>query len=517
MKIIHNKNIYRSLLIVSFILLNALILYGIGQALLFFNEGAERKQMLHLDALPENNYISKVTWTNLENTGLKIETNNLKRIENHYLLALLAKSQALKNNLTNGLDNFYTENPLIELEKLISQNKKSKVSIDATTISHELSLDFYSEDGQLVVITDKCVAEFQNIYQDNKFITTIKDTVAYKNILLLEDGFWKIRQSQKIAPEKSIFVKDTLLLSNYKVIDKIIFKNNLPFTIKGINYYPQKTPWNMFGKNFDEKIIAKDFELIKNAKLNTIRIFVPFESFGASEIDENKLNQLEKMMVLAQEQDLAVMITLFDFYGNYSPDHWTITHKHAETIVKKLNTYQNILAWDIKNEPDLDFENRGKQNVIPWIESMAEVIKFNTNQMITIGCYNGEEAIKLEKYVDFISFHFYDDINKINTVYDSVNNNTKKPVVIQEFGLSSTRSFWNWFGNSINDQKNHHKVCQKFFKEKNINFVSWTLYDFNAIPDAVAGKKFWVKHKQKNFGFIDVNGKEKPSFEFISN
>jgi hypothetical protein len=137
--------------------------------------------------------------------------------------------------------------------------------------------------------------------------------------------------------------------------------------------------------------------------------------------------------------------------------------------------------------------------------------------MITIGCYNGEEAIKLEKYVDFISFHFYDDINKINTVYDSVNNNTKKPVVIQEFGLSSTRSFWNWFGNSINDQKNHHKVCQKFFKEKNINFVSWTLYDFNAIPDAVAGKKFWVKHKQKNFGFIDINGKEKPSFEFISN
>jgi hypothetical protein len=517
MKIIHNRNVYRGGLIFTFILLNVFILLGIGKILSFFNEGADRKQMLHLEVVPVDNFSPKVLWTKLENPGRIMEPNSLKKLEKHYLFGVLAKNQALKNNLTTGLDDFYTDNPLNEIKKIIAQNKNLKASIDGTTLSHQLSLEFYSDDGQLAVITDKCVVEYQNLYQDDKFIASVKDTVAYKNVLLLEDGFWKSRQIVKITPEPFIPEKDTISVSDYTVKNKIIYKKNQPFVIKGINYYPQKTPWEMYGEKYDEKIIASDFELIKNSNLNTIRIFVPFKDFGEAEIDENKLNKLVKTVELAQENDLSVIVTLFDFYGNYSPDNWTITHRHAEKIIKSLNTFSNILAWDIKNEPDLDYNSRGDYNVIPWIESLEKLIRIHTKQLITVGCYNGEKAVEIEKYVDFISFHFYDDINEIKTTYEKIDSKTKKPIVVQEFGLSSTQNFWNWFGNNQEDQKNHHRICQKFFKEKNAHFVSWTLYDFDAVPDAVAGKKFWIKHKQKNFGFIDRAGKKKPSFQFISN
>jgi hypothetical protein len=515
LKIFNNKNMYRALIILSFIIVNGFILFGLGQVLLFFNEGAERTQMLNLEPESENYFLPKVEWIKTDNLGRKMEPHNLKKIEKHYLFALISKNQALKTNQIKGLNDFYTQNPLEEIKTLINYNKTNNTTFDATTISHQLSLEFYSDDGKFVVITDKLVHEFQNIYQDKQWLGSIYDTVAYKNILLLEDGFWKIRQSIKINPTDSIIkINDKKAL--FTVKEKNILKNNKPYLIKGINYYPQQTPWKMFEDAFDEEIIKKDFEIIKNAGLNTIRIFVPFESFGQANIDENKLQRLQKTIELANKYDLAVIITLFDFYGDYSPAAWTITHRHAESLVKALHTNKNILAWDIKNEPDLDFPNREEYNVLPWLKSIINIIKKETNQLVTVGFYNGQQALKLEDEVDFLSYHFYDDIETIETSYNTVNNASKKPVVIQEFGLSSTRTFWNWFGNSLNNQKAHHQKCQIFFKKNDVSFVSWTLYDFDQIPDEVAGKKFWVKHKQKNFGFINTKGKKKPAFEFIS-
>lgn len=502
-------------MVFSFILLNGLILFGIGQVLMFFNQGAERTQMLHLELEPEDNYLPKVNWIKTDNPGRRMEAHNLKRIEKHYLYGLLAKSQALKTNQMKGLDDFFTKNPLEEIKTVINNNSNQKSSIDGTSLQHQLSLDYYSDDGQFAVITDKFVEEFQNIYVNNQWVASVQDTVAYKNILLLEDGFWKIRQAVKIAPE-IIESKKEDTSKVFEIKEKQILKNKEKFTIKGINYYPQKTPWTMFEDEFDEKIIKRDFELIKQAGLNTIRIFVPFVDFGQAKVDEAKLNRLIKTVELAEKENLSVIVTLFDFYGDYSPQSWTITHRHAEIIVNALKAFKNILAWDIKNEPDLDFESRGEHNVIPWLTSVIQTIRSETNQLITVGFYDGQQAIKLNEQVDFISYHFYDDISNLKHSFKAVNQATKKPVVIQEFGLSSTRTFWNWFGNSLNNQKTHHQICQDFFKTNEVSFVSWTLYDFDQIPDGVAGKKFWVKHKQKNFGFIDKKGKKKPAFDYIS-
>ena len=46
-----NKNIYRAGLIVTFVALNALVLFGLSSVLAWLNTGAERTGMLHTEVL----------------------------------------------------------------------------------------------------------------------------------------------------------------------------------------------------------------------------------------------------------------------------------------------------------------------------------------------------------------------------------------------------------------------------------------------------------------------------------
>ena len=89
----------------------------------------------------------------------------------------------------------------------------------------------------------------------------------------------------------------------------------------------------------------------------------------------NKLDKLKLVLDTALKQNIKVVITLFDFYGNYDVLDWTLNQRHAERIVETFKDHEAILAWDIKNEPNLDFESRGKENVIAWLDFMLILIK----------------------------------------------------------------------------------------------------------------------------------------------
>ncbi|OIQ20162.1 MAG: glycosyl hydrolase family 5 [Flavobacterium sp. MedPE-SWcel] len=514
---INNKNIYRILLLTSFIGLNIALLFGISNVLGYLNTGAERTSMLHLERETINTYLPKVHWTSLENPGRKMEKQTLEEIENDYLFAWHIKNRALKTNNKEGVADFYTDSSRVAIYNIIKYNKKHKTTIESTSIVHHPELEFYSADGQLIVFTDKNVIEYQKTFQDEKLVTIVKDTATYKILMLLEDGFWRIRHMKRM--EKKNVSNDTINTSTsiYTVMGKKILKKNKPFTIKGINYYPKNSPWDMYGDNFNTDTIANDFDIIKKSGLNTIRIFVPYEDFGKADIDTTKIEKLRKVLDLAETKKLATVVTLFDFYGDYSVNDWTLTHRHAEKIVTTFKNHPAILAWDIKNEPDLDFKSRGKEQVTAWLENIIPLIKqWDPNHLVTIGWSNTDDAIHLIELVDFISYHYYQNIKHFTDKQNVLQNATKKPVVLQEFGVSSYTGFWNWFGNDEDDQAEFHKKMQAVFKEKQLAFISWTLYDFESVPSAVVGKKPWVRNKQKAFGFIDDKGNKKPSYLYIS-
>ncbi|PWH82003.1 glycosyl hydrolase family 5 [Algibacter marinivivus] len=499
-----NKNILRSVLVLSYIAIIALVLFGIGSLYSYLNTGADRSTMLHTEIKKIDQYLPKLEWAPLNNEGRPMDAQTLNALQNDYLDAWYVKHVAYKTNTLAGIEDYYTENARKNITAFVAQNKLNHIAIEGTTLEHHLSLDFFSEDGQLAVVTDKNVIEFKRVFENYTLQLETKEQSTYKLIFLLEDGFWRIRHMIK---EKS---------KDYK--NKFAHASTEVSKVKGINYYPQASPWDMYGDKFDAAIITKDFKIIKEAGLNSIRIFIPYEDFGKANVKPEKLTKLKTVLNLAEAEKLKVVATLFDFYGDYTVLNWTLNQHHAETIVSALKDHSALLAWDIKNEPNLDFESRHKDLVIAWLDNMIDLVKStDPKHPVTIGWSNAESATILKDKLDFISFHYYEDLDDLEATYKHLKSEvTNKTIAITEFGLSSYKGFWNPFGNNEDDQSDYHKKAQGIFSENDINFMSWTLYDFTEIPKEVVGRLPWRKQAQEHFGFIDQNGETKPAFKYIS-
>lgn len=499
-----NKNILRSILVLSYIAILAFVLFGIGSLFSYLNTGADRSSMLHTEIKKVDQYLPKLEWAVLENEGRLMDAQTLNAIQNDYLDAWYVKQVAYKTNTLAGIDDYYTESARENIIAFVEQNASTNISLEGTTLEHHITLEFFSEDGQLAVITDKDVIEYKRVFENEILVLETKEQSTYKVILLLEDGFWRIRHMIK---EQSQDVKEDFNSAT----------NIIP-AINGINYYPQASPWNMYGDQFDVDTIIKDFKIIKKAGLTSIRIFVPYDDFGKANVNSEKLNKLKLVLDVAQTENLKVVVTLFDFYGDYSVLNWTLNQRHAETIVSNLKNHPALLAWDIKNEPNLDFESRGESLVIDWLDNMIDLVKTTDSiHPITIGWSNIESATILKNKLDLISFHFYEDLNELESKFKNLKIEvSNKPIAITEFGLSSYKGIWNPFGFNEEDQSAYHKKAQDIFKNNNINYMSWTLYDFAEIPKEVVGRLPWRKRAQMYFGFINQAGETKPAFKHIS-
>ncbi len=500
-----NKNIIHGLLIGAYVLLVVIIVFGISAVYSYLNTGADRSSMLHIKIEAPEHYTPKVVWKPINNEGRPIDEQTLKTIESDYLDAWYVRHVAYKTNLKEGIYDFYTANARKAIFNTINLNRADNTTIESTTLEHHPEFLFFSEDGQLAVLKDDNVVEYKRVYKANKLVLETTEIANYKVVLLLEDGFWRIRH---LVKEPAI---NSLDIIKNKPLSKI--------DIKGINYYPQATPWNLFGDDFNIETIDQDFKIINKANLNTIRLFIPYDGFGKASVIPNKLKKLKQVLDTAEVNHLKVIVTLFDFYGDYSVLDWTLNHKHATTIVSEFKNHNAIAAWDIKNEPDLDFKSRGESLVTSWLYKMATLVKTIDNKHpVTIGWSNAKSATILKDEIDFVSFHYYKDLDRLETTYKNLKASIpNKPIVLSEFGISSYNGLWNPLGTTEKSQANYFKKAQAILKQNKIPFMSWTLYDFKTVPKKVVGNLPWRKNAQKEFGFINTNGEKKPSFKYISN
>lgn len=244
-----SKNILRTILIASYIMLVALIISGVSALFSYLNTGADRSTMLHTEIQKVEQYLPKVTWAPLNNEGRPINSQNLSALQNNYLDAWYVKQIAYKTNKPAGIKDYYTDNARENLFNFIELNKAQNITIDATTLEHHPTLEFYSEDGQLAVVTDDNVVEYKRVFKNDTLILETTETSTYKMVFLLEDGFWRTRHLVKENTKIQELDNAQISLNNFK--------------IKGINYYPQASPWNMYGDKFNLDTISKDLKIIK--------------------------------------------------------------------------------------------------------------------------------------------------------------------------------------------------------------------------------------------------------------
>ncbi len=503
---ITKRHIKQLSIIVLFILINFIIVSIVSKIYYEFNSGADRTTSLHIELKNNDYYRPKVTLKASNSKGRKLNPEVLKNIEKDYLNAWYVKSYALKYNDVDSFRDFYTDSAQVKLTEMIQHNLKNKISVESTSLQHELDIQFFSEDGQLVFLKDLNVEEIINVSENGAYILKEKSFNDYDVVLLLEDGFWRIRHLIKTKSEE-------------KKLPKVATVKPLDFKVKGINYYPQKTPWLEFWNQFNESIIDEDFKKIKKLKFNTIRIFIPFEEFGKGTLSEQKINNLKKTLNLADKNQLKVILTFFDFYSDYRISDYTICDRHLEQIITEIKDHKAILQYDIKNEPDLDFKNHTKTKVLNWLSFISERIKkYDNKTPITIGWSSAVHAHHLKDEVDAVSFHYYEKPNRFFETYTNLKSKTDKPIIVQEYGKHSYNSFWFPFSNTEASQADYYQQMQKQFELfDNINFVSWTLYDFPKIDSSVFGNLPHKIQPQKNYGIIDVHGNYKEASKFVLN
>ena len=504
MKIIKRK-IKQASIVIVFILTNLLIFSIVSKIYYEFNSGGDRTKALHIE-LDNNAYYFPSIDIKIKNSkGRKLNLEVLKNIKKDYLNAWYVKSYALKNNDTESFRDFYTDSAQVKLTEIINYNHKNKITVASTTLKHNLEILYFSEDGQLLFLKDKNVEEISEISQNGIPIHKEITMNDYDVVLLLEDGFWRVRH---------------LIKTKHKENNAVKIKHLIPkaFKIKGINYYPQNTPWFEFWKKFNPLIIDDDFKKINKLKLNTVRIFIPYKLFGKATVFEEQLKNLKTTLDLAEKNDLKIILTLFDFYGDYNIANYNLCDRHIEQIIAKVKNHKALLQYDIKNEPDLDFKKYSAKKVLNWLRFIAERIKkYDSNTPVTIGWNSSEKAHLLESELDVVSYHYYKNPKDFIAHHKALLTKTNKPIVVQEFGKHSYNSFWFPFSNSEISQAKYHKEIQEQFNLlENINYVNWTLYDFPNIDSKVFGYLPQHIFPQKNYGLIDVNGNYKESSKFLT-
>ncbi len=502
-----NKNIYRGLLILSAVAIYGLVLLGISSAIAFMNSGADRSFMLNLDVEMKSVYRPQVSIETGQNEGRGIDATGLRKLQRDYLNSWYTRNEAFKYNDPILLKDYHTDSAYAKLKRIIELNRSTGVIVEQTTLSHNISLDFYSADGRLAVISDRDVELYRKVNKNGQIVSNTKDSSNFQVVLFLEDNYWRVRHFLRKYSSSPI-ESDTIAVKNF---DTQVHK------IKGVNYYPKDRAWKMFGAGFDPKTIGLDMIKVKEMGLNTVRIFVPYEEFGAEEVSDQHLQQLLRFMNITASHDIRVIVTLFDFYGNYDLSDWTLSLRHGRTVVNALKDHPALLGWDLKNEPDLDFKNRGKERVLAWLKELNAMVKsIDPNHPVTIGWSNATAATLLSSEVDYISFHYYGSISEFQTSYQVLKSSSSgKSVILQEYGLSSYSGIWNLFSGSEIKQADYHAEMQELLAKNQVPFLFWTLYDFSSVPEEVTGSRPWRRRPQRFYGCINSDGIPKASFTHL--
>jgi len=511
---IKDRKFFRVIFFLGIIILLAVVTGGIGKVVVFLSQGGNRADLLNIPTESLSDYTPKIIWLEDDpDTGRPMESFNRNIIAKDYVRALYQRNISLHNAKADGIKEFYTLDARPKIFAQISKVANMELSIERAEINHHLKLHFYSGDGQLVSLTDRFVESRERVKNKEGQLLASKVEFADFNIVMqLDDGYWRIKYMVRMPPK---IIHDTLIADSTN--RKAFFLEKLK-SIKGINYYPQDTPWKDFWITYNSVTTQKDFKLIKKLGFNTTRVFVNFEQFGKGNVVPEMIQRLENLLNTAKLNNLYVIVTLFDFNSNYSLLNFPATDRQLETLLTKFKNHPALLAWDLKNEADLDFFYQNHEEVKEWLKFIIKKAKkYDSIHPITVGWAYPENANYLADEFDFVSFHYYKEAEKLGDVIDNLRKKvSNKPLVLSEFGLSSYQSKVFPYNQTEMKQAEYFRDIQEVLKQKgNIPSIYWTLYDFTFVSSEIAGWKPWQRNNQKYFGIVSTDGSLKKIGNFI--
>ena len=298
--------------------------------------------------------------------------------------------------------------------------------------------------------------------------------------------------------------------------------NGQLFKVRGVNYYPRHAPWHRFIEEADMVEVATELDLIKQAGFNTIRVFLRYEPLFTCRPEdaipnEENFAKVDQLFALARERDLQMIVTLNDLPDlTFRPLYSDWPHYDTQTIyiVRRYRNVPNILAWDLRNEGDLDYGVRpgdepkfSQDEVMNWLAHTSELVLENDpNHLLTAGWW-GDPTITAP-YVDILSFHHWFEADQLQARIDDYQQRNDKPLMLQEVGYHS-------WADAPHDQREGSgqadilgRVANVAVAEDISGWVVWTAFDF--VPKA--GEPYNFEHF---FGLWQTDLTPKPALQVL--
>jgi len=139
-----------------------------------------------------------------------------------------------------------------------------------------------------------------------------------------------------------------------------------PYIPFGTNYYDPHTGWApKLWRQFDEGKVREHFRVMNELGVNCARVFLTAASFQptAEKIEQEALAKLDKLIEIAREQNIRLILTGPDHWEG-QPPYWKPDRFAGEDALRALERFWDVVArryrdepaifaWDLLNEPHL--------------------------------------------------------------------------------------------------------------------------------------------------------------------
>lgn len=286
------------------------------------------------------------------------------------------------------------------------------------------------------------------------------------------------------------------------------------FISRGVNYYPSRYPWRRFLTQVDIQTVTEELALLRSYGFNTLRIFLwntaLFVCPSMNDVpNAAAFGRLDAVIQAAAAQKFRLIVTLNDMPDFGAVPLYTneaVVPAQTRLIVERYKDEPAILAWDLRNEGDIDYGSNDalgraafpRDDVLRWLsETSALVRSLDTNHLITAGWLHDSESTA--STVDFISFHHWTNAETLLTRIADIRSKTDKPILLEEFGFSTFRVTPEEQSQLI------YEVALAAEAQNLLGWLVWTAFDFPLTATCVEPACPSVDNAEHHFGLWNTD------------
>ncbi|MFW5748642.1 MAG: hypothetical protein ACOCYT_03425 [Chloroflexota bacterium] len=227
--------------------------------------------------------------------------------------------------------------------------------------------------------------------------------------------------------------------------DRLVVEG-LPFTVRGVHYYPRDFPRERFLRSMRLADVQFELELMQRAGLNLLRVDLRHDALftcpgdGAVPRPDN-LSSLDAFIQAAAAADFRLILVLnvdadlaryplYDMPGHVRAQMTYLAKRYADEAA--------VMAYDLRDSGDRDYGAGPwpEAVVLGWLADAAVLVRQAApRQLVTAGWSNA--AFVTADVVDFVSFQHSGELEPLRQEIANLKAATAKPILLASIGYDS--------------------------------------------------------------------------------